>query len=246
MTTTTTTITYNSENFIRGSYNGVSILVRASDGFFNARKLVEEINEKEGLRKTLQNIRKSPDFINYKIYLSSLYEFHTTELEYELKGNNDVKGFYLHPKLLHIICTKTSVKYLHITTEIMDSINARSQATGLSFDEISNEIIKEQHQIIQIQNQHINEQTEVINDQCVRSADNNCKKLFIYRDEAKLIKLSVNQFRPPKNIIKTFVFPSAMTIKQDIRKQFNLPQNYIITNDQLDDIIKFINDRSPK
>ncbi len=63
-TTTTTTIIYNNEKFTRGFYNDVSILVREKDGYFNGRKLVEEINEKEGLRKTLQNIRKSPDFIN--------------------------------------------------------------------------------------------------------------------------------------------------------------------------------------
>jgi hypothetical protein len=36
---------------------------------------------------------------------------------------NDVRGTYVHKQLLNIICIKSSVKYLHHVTTIMDKIN---------------------------------------------------------------------------------------------------------------------------
>lgn len=37
--------------------------------------------------------------------------------------NNDVKGQYIHPDLLHFVLTLTSIKYLRITTKLMNSID---------------------------------------------------------------------------------------------------------------------------
>jgi hypothetical protein len=51
-TTTSITVSKN-ENFVRGTYNGFSILIRESDGFINATQLVDAINELDSLNKEL-------------------------------------------------------------------------------------------------------------------------------------------------------------------------------------------------
>jgi hypothetical protein len=47
--------------------------------------------------------------------------------EYQLVNEyiNEVRGTYIHKDLINIICMKTSIKYLYIVNQIMDSINER-------------------------------------------------------------------------------------------------------------------------
>jgi len=164
-----------------------------------------------------------------------------------------LRGTYVHPKLVNYVAIWASPKYAARVSEIMDSINERSQVTGETFEDISEEIIKKQKSVIRelkqhvkIQSEFIEEQSETIEEQAVRSEINNCKRLFIFRDDDDIIKLSVNQTKPPKNIIESFIFPSAMTIKQDIKREFQLSRTYIIEEEQLEHIVEFMNERLPK
>ncbi|KAA6362086.1 MAG: hypothetical protein EZS28_042387 [Streblomastix strix] len=125
-TPSTRQIGSNNENFTIGSYNGFEIMIRDSDGFINATKLVQQINEREHTTKELRNITRSPVFVEYKQYLERISPFNLNgPLCYLLPTAfmNDVRGTYVHKQLLNIICIKSSVKYLHHVTTIMDKIN---------------------------------------------------------------------------------------------------------------------------
>ncbi|KAA6365465.1 MAG: hypothetical protein EZS28_039008, partial [Streblomastix strix] len=125
-TPSTRQIGSNNENFTIGSYNGFEIMIRDSDGFINATKLVQQINEREHTTKELRNITRSPVFVEYKQYLEKISPFNLNgPLCYLLPTAfmNDVRGTYVHKQLLNIICIKSSVKYLHHVTTIMDKIN---------------------------------------------------------------------------------------------------------------------------
>ncbi|KAA6378925.1 MAG: hypothetical protein EZS28_025549 [Streblomastix strix] len=163
--TTTQQITSNNETFIIGSYNGFDILIRNKDGFINATKLVQQINEMEHTKKELRNITRSPVFIEYKQFLEKIRPFNLNgPLCYLLPASfmNDVRGTYVHKQLLNIICIKSSVKYLHHVSLIMDAINERILATHDETtsiqehaEETFNMVIEEQNIIIEEQSKEI-------------------------------------------------------------------------------------------
>ncbi|KAA6366963.1 MAG: hypothetical protein EZS28_037510, partial [Streblomastix strix] len=98
-TPSTRQIGSNNENFTIGSYNGFEIMIRDSDGFVNATKLVQQINEREHTTKELRNITRSPVFVEYKQYLEKISPFNLNgPLCYLLPTAfmNDVRGTYVH------------------------------------------------------------------------------------------------------------------------------------------------------
>jgi hypothetical protein len=72
MTSTTTQYTEN-KTFFLSSYNGFSILIGDKDGFINATKLVNDINNKESITKELRNITRSSDFITLENFRATNY-----------------------------------------------------------------------------------------------------------------------------------------------------------------------------
>ncbi|KAA6355175.1 MAG: hypothetical protein EZS28_049298 [Streblomastix strix] len=134
MTTETATpnlrkITSNNESFTIGSYNGFEILIRDQDGYVNATKLVQLINEQENTNKQLKKITLTQMYRDYKRLIQDKSagpkKDQPPQLEYQLINEyiNEVRGTYVHKKLINIICMKTSIKYLDIVTDIMDKIN---------------------------------------------------------------------------------------------------------------------------
>ncbi|KAA6356184.1 MAG: hypothetical protein EZS28_048288, partial [Streblomastix strix] len=76
-TASTTQIVSNNESLTIGQYNGFEIIVREKDGFINATKLVQIINEREHTNKQIKKIVQS--IINH------------------------VRGTYVHKELLNIV-----------------------------------------------------------------------------------------------------------------------------------------------
>jgi hypothetical protein len=76
----------NNETFTIGSYNVFSIFIRDKDGYVNAAKLVNDINDKESITKEFQNIIRSPDFRALKSALlteEGLYVLHCHDLNHK-------------------------------------------------------------------------------------------------------------------------------------------------------------------
>jgi hypothetical protein len=104
----TNQFTSNNETFSISTYNGFSILIRDKDGFVNATKLVNDINEKESITKRLDNITRSPEFIALEKEIlaenvSPQFEVLTLHYILDISLNINVKGAYVHRESLTII-----------------------------------------------------------------------------------------------------------------------------------------------
>lgn len=131
-------------NFEMKTYNGFEIMVHKETLYINATKLCHDICLKEGKRvKEFYNLKKSPQFLDCVDYLWDKMgptdkmgprsavkqylikpELHDMVEVVNGKGyQNEVRGQYIHPDLIHCVLTMTSIKYLDITTQLMNSID---------------------------------------------------------------------------------------------------------------------------
>ena len=136
-TTTTATAKVNGringeiETFTRGTYNGISVLIRDKDGYINATKLAALHSENK--RKNLERFLKS-DGMNEIIQYWIENECKLRRLESEATDErpptykitattNEFKGTYIHPDLIHFVAQWVSVSYAFAVKHVMDSIN---------------------------------------------------------------------------------------------------------------------------
>ena len=112
-----TLTTSSGETFSRGTYNGISVLIRDKDGFINASKLGN-------------NSRRARDFIKkdrFKLiceYWMKHRSDGSTQPQYTLSSiNNEFKGMYIHPDLVHFVAEWVDIEYAFIVADIMNSIN---------------------------------------------------------------------------------------------------------------------------
>ncbi|KAA6358361.1 MAG: hypothetical protein EZS28_046112 [Streblomastix strix] len=182
MTTTQTVliaarqISSNNENFTIGSYMGFDIMVRDKDGYVNATKLIQQINERERTNKHLKTITQSQMYKDYKQNLIQNYydpNVMKEALDYQLinEYNNEVRGTYVYKELLNIICMKASMKYLHQVNKIMDKINERVHAEhhadpntpiGTHVDNVTSEFMNyQQEKIDELRDENIDLKTDV-------------------------------------------------------------------------------------
>jgi hypothetical protein len=83
-------ITSNDETFTIGSYMGFEIMIRDKDGYVNATKLLQLINEKENTNKLLKNIIRLPMYKDYKQFLIECgvgSDMSHQKLDYQLDNN---------------------------------------------------------------------------------------------------------------------------------------------------------------
>ena len=119
----------NGETFTKGTYNGIEILRRDVDGYINASKMAKDAGKYNNLHRFLQSV-KMIEILDYW-YKNEVncgpITFDSTEKQafYELyKGvENDFKGIYIHPDLIHFVVEWCSVEYCFKVKHIMDSIN---------------------------------------------------------------------------------------------------------------------------
>ena len=114
-------ISCNGENFIRGTYNGIEVLIRESDGFINATEMCKQFNRR--FRKIFENH-------SWQAYYEEFCNEYCVrpnsgEPVYELKlgFSNSIRGTYVDPRLINYICFWASPRYAIYVGKIMDSIN---------------------------------------------------------------------------------------------------------------------------
>jgi hypothetical protein len=122
--TTQPKIQSNGEDFTTRTYMGVSILVRDKDGYVNASKMG---NGDDG--------RRARDFINpdpryRKSKFAEICDKWSSRMvskpaKYKLdKGfDNDVKGTYIHPDLVHFVAEWIDLDYAWVVVRIVKEIN---------------------------------------------------------------------------------------------------------------------------
>ena len=102
------------ETFEKGSYHGIEILIRKSDGFVNATKLCEQFETKSGNAK---RFRKIFDNSSWNEFYEEFCEEYSRSDENNLSGgippdrnfvdnteckySKQFRGYYIHPKLVN-------------------------------------------------------------------------------------------------------------------------------------------------
>ena len=198
----------NSEEFVKGTYNGISVLIRKNDGFINATKLCNQFNKK--FRKIFENLTWQAYFQEF----CKEYEVRPNSGEplYELKKgiSNDFKGTYIDPRLINYIAIWASPKYAVYVGKIMDLINERNQIDKKSLDDTINEM-KQQLEEAKMKIYNLEQEVEKKNIDLFESSvrvDENIRDLYIIEVEDQY-KLCADSSNRPPNVIKHFIFQRA-------------------------------------
>lgn len=206
-------INFNNETFTQSVYNGFKIIIRDSDGFINASLVVKQINEKEKTRKEIKKLFKSVQYQDFENALSKLLP--SINLKYNLKKEvkNNLRGSYVHPKLINFICFWCSPNYALLVGEIMDSINEQNTT-------VMNKLIQD----LQDENNKLKTQTKVLQHQAIQDiGDNleNSKYVFIDQVDEDTFKIVYDKKQLKQQHYKTFeVLASANVAKNTELKKF--------------------------
>ena len=181
----------NGETFKLTTYNGISVMIDLN-GFYNASKICSDN------QKRFNDISGSKYWNEYLDEISSVLKIPQTDLIVEkLDFSNDVKGIYIHPKLVNWLCMHINYEYAILVGEIMDLYNQKILENNSTLE---NEI-------------------KDLKELAVPKKTNN-KKLRIMKIEDNLYKISGDSSRSdnklPYPVIKTYVFASSMNVRQKI------------------------------
>ena len=233
----------NNETFTRGTYNGISVIIRDKDGFINATEMCNQFDKK--FRKIFENHTWQAYLEAFKAeYTNSpisggcsnvnhLYQIPNKGIPDRLKF---LRGSYVNPKLINYIAIWASPQYAITVGKIMDEINERGQLKNISSDENINEVLKQLKEENEKLKEHINNTSVPI--------ENSDKDLYIYREDGQF-KISADSNKIPNNIIYHFIFPASMNIRQMVHNGFGLRYN-TIPEQMIEGVIKYLELSNPK
>ena len=198
-------ILYKNETFTLSTYNGFKIVIRNLDGFINASYVVKQINKQEKTTKQIKTLFKSVQYHDFENYLKTIIQ--NENLRYNLNEvPKQLRGSYVHPKLINFICFWCSPTYALLVGEIMDSINEQNTT-------VMNKLIQE------LQDENNKLKTQAIQD----IGDNleNSKYIFIDQVDEDTFKIVYDKKQLKNQHYKTFeVLASANIAKNTILKTF--------------------------
>lgn len=187
-------------DYIISSYNGFEIIVRKSDNYFNASRLINNINKLEHTNKQIHHLLQNKTFNDLVKEISKDKNIPSTNIiDIQKKLPNDLSGTYMNKLLLNYVCMWCSTKYLIKVNKIMDSINEQNTT-------VMNQLIEEL-------------KTQTI----PNIGDNleNSKYIFIDQVDEDTFKLIYDQKQLKNQHYKTFeVLASANIAKNTILKTF--------------------------
>ena len=187
-------------DYIISSYNGFEIIVRKSDNYFNASRLINNINKLEHTNKQIHHLLQNKTFNDLVKEISKDKNIPSTNIiDIQKKLPNDLSGTYMNKLLLNYVCMWCSMKYLIKVNEIMDSINEQNTT-------VMNQLIEE------LKAQSIPDIGDNLE---------NSKYIFIDQVDEDTFKLIYDQKQLKNQHYKTFeVLASANIAKNTILKTF--------------------------
>ena len=183
-------------DYIISSYNGFEIIVRKSDNYFNASRLINNINKLEHTNKKIFHLLENRTF---KDLAKEILTDNKNPIDIQNKLPNDLSGTYMNKLLLNYVCMWCSTKYLIKVNEIMDSINEQNTT-------VMNQLIEKL-------------KSQVVPD----IGDNleNSKYVFIDQVDEDTFKIVYDKKQLKQQHYKTFeVLASANVAKNTILKTF--------------------------
>ena len=187
---------FNNNEFIISSYNGFKIIIRKTDNYFNASKLIKNIKKLEHTNKKLKHLLENRTFNDLVKEISS---DNKNPIDIQKKLPNDLSGTYMNKLLLNYVCMWCSTKYLIKVNKIMDSINEQNTtAMNQLIEELKSQVI-----------QDIGDQLE------------NSKYIFIDQVDEDTFKIVYDKKQLNQQHYKTFeVLASANVAKNTELKKF--------------------------
>ena len=130
---------FNNNEFIISSYNGFEIIVRKSDNYFNASRLINNINKLEHTNKKFYHLLENRTFKDLAKEIS-IDDKNPIDIQKNLP--NDLSGTYMNKLLINYVCMWCSTKYLIKVNKIMDSINEQNTTVmNQLIEELKNQTI---------------------------------------------------------------------------------------------------------
>ena len=218
----------NNETFTLSTYNGFKIIIRDSDGFINASDVVRQLNKQEKLTKQIKTLLKSVQYQDFEKALKNILP--DKNLNYNLKKEvkNNLRGSYVHPKIINFVCYWCSPTYALSVGEIMDSINEQNIT-------VMNKLIQD------LQDENNKLKSQVVPD--IGDQHENSKYIFIDQINEDTFKLIYDQKQIKNQHYKTFeVLASANVAKNTILKGYYLnKQSRTFKKENLNKVIEIIN-----
>lgn len=218
-------IVSNGETFTKTNYNGISVIVD-SNGYYNASKICSD-------NKTqYTNISRNNYWTEYLNRISYLLKIEEVELIKEkLKFSKEVRGIYIHPKLVNYLCIHVNLDYAILVGEIMDLMNERIHINDSNLEE---EIEKLKKENIKLKKLAVPEGTNNKLLRILKISDNSYK---ITADSHR----SDNYFKNKGyEIINKFILPASMNVR-DVLKINKIIESDL-TFENYENCCKFIND----
>ena len=199
---------YNNLEYIVSTYNGFEIIVRKSDNYFNASKLIKKINELEHTNKKLKHLLQNKTFkdLSREISVDGIQTIDT-----QLDLPNDLSGTYMNKLLINYVCLWCSIKYLIQVNKIMDSINEQNTT-------VMNQLIQN------LQNENNTLRNQIVPD--VGDSHTNSRFIFIDQVDDNTFKVVYDQKKRNKQHFRTFtVLASANIAKNSELKRLYINQH---------------------
>ena len=183
-------------DYVISSYNGFEIIVRKTDNYFNASRLIKNINKLEHTNKKIFHLLENKTF---KDLAKEISTDDKNPIDIQNKLPNDLSGTYMNKLLINYVCMWCSTKYLIKVNKIMDSINEQNTTA-------MNKIIEE----LKTQSiQDIGDQLE------------NSKYIFIDQVDEDTFKIVYDKKQLNNQHYKTFeVLAAANIAKNKLLKSF--------------------------
>ena len=215
---------YNNLEYIVSTYNGFEVIVRKSDNYFNASKLIKKINELEHTNKKLKHLLENKTF---KDLVKEISDSEIPNIDTQLDLPNDLSGTYMNKLLINYVCMWCSIKYLIKVNKIMDSINEQNTTD-------MNQKIKD------LQDKNNELKTQIIQD--IGDQRENSKYIFIDQIDDNTFKIVYDQKKKNKQHYKTFeVLASANIAKNSELKKYYIDKHKRTFNViNLEQVIKII------
>ena len=215
----------NGEKFIRTDYNGISVIID-SNGYYNASKICKD-NKKE-----FKNISRNDYWTDYLDELVYTLRIEPVELIKEkLKYSKEVRGTYIHPKLVNFLCFHVNNSYAIKVSEIMDLMNERIHINNSNLE---NEIDKLKKENEKLEKLAVPEGT-------------NTKLLRILKIRDNKYKITADSYRSNKafekngfKVIHKFILASSMNVRQVLRESGQV-KKLKFTN--YEEVCKYIRDK---
>lgn len=206
-------------DYIISSYNGFEIIVRKTDNYFNASRLINNINKLEHTNKKIFHLLENRTFKDLVKEISKETD-NKNPIDIQNKLPNDLTGTYMNKLLINYVCMWCSTKYLIKVNKIMDSINEQNTT-------VMNQIIEElKSQTIQ----DIGDNLE------------NSKYVFIDQVDEDTFKIVYDKKQLKQQHYKTFeVLASANVAKNiELKKFYTNGHRRTFKKENLDKVIKII------